>query len=75
MAFDTKDTALDDAPQSLEHHKKAGGLAASMSPERRIEVEKKLKRKLDLRCSFFILLYIMNCTFVCSIYRLATKLI
>ena len=28
--------------------------------ERRQRVEKKLKRKLDLRCSLFFLIYIMN---------------
>ncbi|KAL2147642.1 hypothetical protein VTI28DRAFT_8096 [Corynascus sepedonium] len=31
-----------------------------MDPERRVQVEKTLKRKLDARCSYFILLYIMN---------------
>ncbi|KAK4098439.1 MFS general substrate transporter [Parathielavia hyrcaniae] len=31
-----------------------------MTPERRIVVEKSMKRKLDARCSIFILLYIMN---------------
>ncbi|KAL6876273.1 MFS general substrate transporter [Trichoderma longibrachiatum] len=31
-----------------------------MDPVRRAEVEKSLKRKLDLRCSLFILIYIMN---------------
>jgi hypothetical protein len=31
-----------------------------MSPERRMQVEKKLKRKLDARCSLFVLIYIMN---------------
>ncbi|KAK3197700.1 hypothetical protein GRF29_216g982455 [Pseudopithomyces chartarum] len=31
-----------------------------MDPERRREVEKKLKRKLDARCSLFVLMYIMN---------------
>jgi hypothetical protein len=51
-----------DAPQSHEHVVKpvAGGLAASLSPERRIQVEKSLKRKLDARCSLFVLIYIMN---------------
>ena len=41
-----------DAAQISEHHHaaKVGGLAANMSPERRAEVEKKLKRKLDARC-------------------------
>lgn len=40
--------------------KHPGNLALSMSPERRREVEKKMKRKLDLRCSLFVLIYIMN---------------
>ncbi|PKK53714.1 hypothetical protein CI102_2379 [Trichoderma harzianum] len=31
-----------------------------MDPVRRAEVEKSLKRKLDMRCSLFILIYIMN---------------
>lgn len=31
-----------------------------LSPERRREVEKSLKRKLDARCSLFVLIYIMN---------------
>ncbi|KAK4119564.1 MFS general substrate transporter [Parathielavia appendiculata] len=31
-----------------------------MTPERRVEVERSMKRKLDARCSIFILLYIMN---------------
>jgi hypothetical protein len=52
---------IHDAAQVSEHHTKPGGLAANMSPERRIEVEKKLKRKLDARCSLFVLIYIMNC--------------
>ncbi|KAM0255284.1 hypothetical protein ACHAQJ_005939 [Trichoderma viride] len=34
--------------------------AAAMDPARRAEVEKSLKRKLDTRCSLFILIYIMN---------------
>jgi hypothetical protein len=51
-----------DAAQVSEHHTaRAAGLAANMSPERRAEVEKKLKRKLDARCSLFVLIYIMNC--------------
>lgn len=37
-----------------------GHLALSMSPQRRQEVEKKMKRKLDLRCSLFVFIYIMN---------------
>lgn len=31
-----------------------------MDPERRKHVEKSLKRKLDARCSIFVLIYIMN---------------
>lgn len=34
--------------------------AAGMDPARRAQVEKSLKRKLDARCSLFILIYIMN---------------
>ncbi|GKT63813.1 major facilitator superfamily transporter [Colletotrichum tofieldiae] len=32
----------------------------TMSPERRVAVEKSLKRKIDMRCSLFVLIYIMN---------------
>lgn len=52
-----KDVKLD--AQNTEHVK-GGGLAATMTPERRQQVEKKLKRKLDLRCSYFVIIYIMN---------------
>jgi hypothetical protein len=31
-----------------------------MDPERRKQVEKTLKRKLDARCSLFVLIYILN---------------
>ncbi|KZZ92832.1 Major facilitator superfamily domain, general substrate transporter [Moelleriella libera RCEF 2490] len=31
-----------------------------MDPARRVQVEKKLKRKLDARCGLFVLIYIMN---------------
>jgi hypothetical protein len=34
--------------------------ASRMEPERRRVVEKSLKRKLDARCSLFVLIYIMN---------------
>jgi len=34
--------------------------ANQMDPERRKQVEKKLKLKLDLRCSIFVAMYIMN---------------
>jgi hypothetical protein len=44
---------------SLEN-KDVAALAAGMTPERRAIVEKKLKRKLDARCSLFVLIYIMN---------------
>jgi hypothetical protein len=59
--IDRKNLAVD-APEGVEHFVKpvAGGLAANMSPERRIQVEKSLKRKLDARCSLFVLIYIMN---------------
>lgn len=33
---------------------------AHMTPEHRVRVEKSLKRKLDARCSLFVLIYIMN---------------
>lgn len=39
---------------------KAGFNAAYMTPERRVKVEKSLRRKLDARCSLFIAIYIMN---------------
>jgi hypothetical protein len=57
-----KDIAIADEPEGVEHFVKpvAGGLAAELSPERRIQVEKSLKRKLDARCSLFVLIYIMN---------------
>jgi MFS family permease len=38
----------------------AGAPVTTMTPERRVEVERSMKRKLDARCSFFIILYIMN---------------
>jgi len=34
--------------------------AAGWAPEKRAAVEKKMKRKLDARCSLFVLIYIMN---------------
>ncbi|KAJ9133392.1 Tartrate transporter [Pleurostoma richardsiae] len=34
--------------------------ARAMTPEHRTRVEKNLKRKLDLRCSLFVLIYILN---------------
>lgn len=56
-AMDHKDPI--DASKNVEATQ-AAGLAASLSPERRIQVEKSLKRKLDARCSLFVLIYIMN---------------
>src|SRR5690348_1845240 len=43
-----------------QQHERAGGPITTMDPARRVQVEKSLKRKLDARCSVFILLYIMN---------------
>jgi hypothetical protein len=59
--YDDEKISAHDAAQVSEHHRKAGGIAATMSPERRQRVEKTLKRKLDVRCSLFVLIYIMNC--------------
>jgi hypothetical protein len=39
---------------------KMDGPVSQMDHERRKQVEKKLKMKLDLRCSFFVIIYIMN---------------
>lgn len=38
----------------------AAAAASNMDPARRVAVEKSLKRKLDTRCSLFVLIYIMN---------------
>ncbi|KAF2022411.1 MFS general substrate transporter [Aaosphaeria arxii CBS 175.79] len=35
-------------------------LARNLSPERRVQVERSMKRKLDARCSLFVIMYIMN---------------
>jgi hypothetical protein len=59
--YDDEKISAHDEAQLSEHHRKAGGIAAHMSPERRAQVEKTLKRKLDARCSLFVLIYIMNC--------------
>lgn len=37
-----------------------GAGAASWDPEHRARVEKSMKRKLDARCSLFVVIYIMN---------------
>ncbi|KAH7402214.1 hypothetical protein DE146DRAFT_754809 [Phaeosphaeria sp. MPI-PUGE-AT-0046c] len=54
-SLDIKDGAAD-----IVDKQRPTGLAANLSPERRAQVEKKLKRKLDARCSLFVLIYIMN---------------
>ena len=43
-------------------HSNAGHLdhARAMTPARRAAVEKSLKRKLDARCSLFVLIYVSN---------------
>ncbi|KAL2868879.1 major facilitator superfamily domain-containing protein [Aspergillus lucknowensis] len=38
----------------------ASGISSSIDPTRRAQLEKSLKRKLDARCSLFVLIYIMN---------------
>lgn len=58
---DEKISAHDATAQLSEHRTKPGGIAANLSPEKRMQVEKSLKRKLDARCSLFVLIYIMNC--------------
>jgi hypothetical protein len=40
--------------------KGSGAGAAGWAPEKRARVEKSMKRKLDARCSLFVLIYIMN---------------
>lgn len=57
---DTKKNLDVDAPSTVEHQSAATNLATNMTPERRAQVEKSLKRKLDARCSLFVLIYIMN---------------
>ncbi|KAH6614458.1 general substrate transporter [Chaetomium sp. MPI-SDFR-AT-0129] len=53
---------MDSAEKTEAHQQEVttGGPITTMDPQRRIVVEKSLKRKLDARCSLFILLYIMN---------------
>ena len=43
-----------------QHREVTGAPITTMDPARRVQVEKSLMRKLDGRCSLFILLYIMN---------------
>ncbi|KAH8708571.1 major facilitator superfamily domain-containing protein [Phaeosphaeriaceae sp. PMI808] len=58
-SLDNKGLAVG-APRNVDGLQNTSGLAANMTPERRQHVEKKLKRKLDLKCSYFVLIYIMN---------------
>ncbi|KAL4886745.1 major facilitator superfamily domain-containing protein [Aspergillus karnatakaensis] len=46
--------------ETMERSGVAGLAAARMDPARRAQVEKSMKRKLDARCSLFVLIYIMN---------------
>jgi MFS family permease len=57
--YEDEKISAHDAAQISEHHTKPS-TAATMDPERRKQVEKSLKRKLDARCSLFVLIYIMN---------------
>lgn len=59
-AYEGEKISAHDAAQISEHHTKPSAVA-TMDPERRRQVEKSLKRKLDARCSLFVLIYIMNC--------------
>jgi hypothetical protein len=58
--YEEEKISAHDAAQISEHHPKHNTVA-TMDPERRKQVEKSLKRKLDARCSLFVLIYIMNC--------------
>ncbi|EAQ86289.1 hypothetical protein CHGG_07542 [Chaetomium globosum CBS 148.51] len=52
---------MDSAEKTEAHQNEVTGNGpTTMDPQRRIQVEKSLKRKLDTRCSLFILLYILN---------------
>jgi sugar phosphate permease len=66
------DTAHDETKRDVAELERADGVdgyypggngnlnVRQMSPEHRQRVEKSLKRKLDMRCSLFVLIYIMN---------------
>ncbi|KAG9250702.1 major facilitator superfamily domain-containing protein [Emericellopsis atlantica] len=58
-----RDGSLDKDPAQLQHDDDVAQqkqASFSMDPARRVAVEKSLKRKLDARCSLFVLIYIMN---------------
>jgi MFS family permease len=46
--------------ENLEHVAEQQNVLPHIDPARRVVVEKSLKRKLDARCSLFVLIYIMN---------------
>ncbi|GAM41942.1 tartrate transporter [Talaromyces pinophilus] len=46
--------------ENYEHVAKQQNVLPEIDPARRVAVEKSLKRKLDARCSLFVLIYIMN---------------
>src|SRR3954471_9666878 len=56
---DYKQDMADNNLHTTENVKK-DGRASRMHPEHRKKVEQSLKRKLDARCSLFVLIYIMN---------------
>lgn len=52
---------LEEIPSPSIHDAEGANLnVAHLTPEDRVRVEKSLKRKLDARCSLFVLIYIMN---------------
>lgn len=46
--------------ENLEHVAEPQPVLPHVDPARRVAIEKSLKRKLDARCSLFVLIYIMN---------------
>ena len=56
MPVYTEDMSPDDNFAS----KGSGAGAAGWAPDKRARVEKSMKRKLDARCSLFVLIYVMN---------------
>lgn len=46
--------------ENLEHVAEPRPVLPHVDPARRVAIEKSLKRKLDARCSLFVLIYIMN---------------
>ncbi|KAJ5681458.1 uncharacterized protein N7477_001398 [Penicillium maclennaniae] len=63
ISRNTKDMGIEiekERVENLEHVAEQHNLLPHIDPARRIVVEKSLKRKLDARCSLFVLIYIMN---------------